>query len=364
MRRVANCALRLRGTRLVSGVAPVLYFPPSAASIMSREEQIKKNTNIALEMIRRQKGPIPPTYTRKTTATVEEIEREIDAMLGGSEKMRKNTTDDQPMDKLSLMERCLRHALWSYYKEEGKYNFKEMSKWLVYTSDDEAKLSQLKRQVEAKEKLMAFRKKTGAQNLPDSLLFQLDWDKEYKAVIDRELINEKRVRYDTLALNTTERDESQISELLQRYRKPSQDKRLDDLVELLERFKTVFAREAIMQRLTIKHLEGQLGVWRYMDWCPEVRDRAELELDITGWQWWSPFEERRVMPIRLRSLNEIREIMSKKQLQKAAEIAERSPKGSKSSDGDRERLLKEILSIQASIHKRDEELIGEKKSAH
>ncbi|CCW68480.1 unnamed protein product [Phytomonas sp. Hart1] len=364
MRRVTSFTIGLKGACFISGVAPVLYFPPSAATIINKEEQIKKNTNIALEMIRSQKGPLPPPYARKTTATIEAIEGEINAILGDSEKMRRSATNDQPMDKLSLMERCLRHALWSYYKEEAKYNFKEMSKWLVYTHEDETQMAQLKRQVEEKEKLIAFREKNGSKNLPDSSLFRLDWNKEYESMIDRELINEKRLRYDTLALNTTERDEAQISKLLQRYRKPAQDKRLDDLVELLERFKSVFAREAIMQRLTIKHLEGQLGVWRYMDWCPEVRDRAELELDITGWQWWSPFEERRVMPIRLRSLNEVRKIMGKKQTQKAAELAELSPKGSKSSDGDRERLLKEILSIQASIYRRDEEPVGEKKSAH
>lgn len=322
---------------------------------MSREEQVKKNTNIALEMIRRYKGSLPPAYTRKTSATIEEIQREIESLLGGAQKLKKSVTEDQPMDKLTLMERCLRHALWSYLKDEGKYDFAEMAKWIVYTPEDEMKVSMMRRQAEQKEKLAAFRQKRAEQGLPDAPLPAVNWAQEYEGVIDRELINEKRLRYDTLAANTFDRDEAAINALLQQYRRPIQEKRLDDLVELLERFKPVLAREAIMQRLTIKHLEGQLGVWRYMDWCPEVRDRAELEVDITGWQWWSPMEERRLLPVRLRTVNEVRDIMAKTQGEKAAEEAERNPKATQSSgDGDRERLLKEVLALQARIHQRDD----------
>merc|ERR1712100_333390 len=92
----------------------------------------------------------------------------------------------------------------------------------------------------------------------------------------------------------------------------------DELVEMLEKFKPILAREAIMQRLTIKHLEGQLGVWRYMDWNPEVRDRAELEADNYAYHWWMEFEEKRLLAIRLRSVNEAKANAEKVQ---ATEIA-------------------------------------------
>lgn len=365
MRRVAVPSLNALCVRSISGVAPVMYFPASNASSVSKEDQVKKNTKIAIEMIKRFKGDVPAPYTRKHSATVEQLEREIETLLGGAQKMRKAATDDQPMDKLALMERCLRHALWSYQKDEGKYDFDEIAKWVIYTPEDEVRLAQLKRQAESKSKLATFRSKRAEQGLPQSPVPLVNWGEEYEAVMDRELVNEKRIRYDTIASNTVERDEAQIEAVLQQYRKPVQDKRLDDLVELLERFKPVLAREAIMQRLTIKHLEGQLGVWRYMDWCPEVRDRAELEIDVTGWQWWSPLEERRMLPVRLRSINEVREIMSQTQATKAAEAAEKNPKASQSSgDGDRERLLKEVLALQARIHERDEAPVEEKKAAH
>ncbi|KAG5486490.1 hypothetical protein LSCM4_07423 [Leishmania orientalis] len=365
MRRFSAPSVTALCVRSICGAAPVMYFPPVPFASVSKEEQVKRNTKIAIEMIRRSKGEAPASYTRKHTATIEQLEKEIEALLGGAQKMRKTTTDDQPMDKLTLMERCLRHALWSYHKDEGKYNFDEIAKWVVYTPEDEVKLAQLKRQVEAKSKLAAYRAKRAEKGLPDAPTPQTNWEEEYRSVTDRELVNEKRIRYDTLAANTMERDEAQIEAVLEQYRKPVQEKRLDDLVDLLERFKPVLAREAIMQRLTIKHLEGQLGVWRYMDWCPEVRDRAELEVDISGFQWWSPLEERRLLPVRLRSVNEVREIMAQTQSSKAAEASTHSPQTSQSAgDGDRERLLKEVLALQARIHQRDDAPAEEKKATH
>ncbi|KAG5510833.1 hypothetical protein JKF63_07905 [Porcisia hertigi] len=364
MRRLTACTSSAPCVRSICGAAPLMYFPPVPFASASKEKQIKKNTKIAIEMIRRYKGEAPVPYTRKHTATIEQLEKEIEALLGGAQKMRKATTDDQPMDKLALMERCLRHALWSYHKDDGKYDFDQIAKWVVYTPEDEVKLAQMKRQAEAKSKLAAYRAKRAQEGLPDAPVPQINWEEEYSNVTDRELVNEKRIRYDTIAANTMERDEAQIEAVLQQYRRPVQDKRLDDLVELLERFKPVLAREAIMQRLTIKHLEGQLGVWRYMDWCPEVRDRAELEVDVSGFQWWSPLEERRLLPVRLRSVNEVREIMAQTQSAKAAEASAHSPQASQSAaDGDRERLLKEVLALQARIHQRDDAPV-EKKAAH
>ncbi|EPY41103.1 hypothetical protein AGDE_02822 [Angomonas deanei] len=346
MRRAAQLSVSLSGARFASGVAPVLYFPPKSSQ-GTPEEQVKRNTKIAIEMIKRFRGAAPAPYSRKTDVTIEQVEKEIESLLGGASKLRKASTDDQPMDKLALMERCLRHALWSYHKDEGKCDFAEMSKWIVYTPEDEVHLAQLKRQSEAKQKVAAFRAKQAEQGLPTTPLPQVNWAEEYQAVVDRELINEKRIRYDALAANNTDCDEAQIESVLQQYKKPAQEKRLDDLVELLEKFKPVLAREAIMQRLTIKHLEGQLGVWRYMDWCPEVRDRAELEVDVSGWQWWSPLEERRLLPVRLRSLNEVREIMGKLQAEKSAESKQSSSSSQGSSDSNRDRLLKEVLALQA-----------------
>lgn len=360
--RVSHLAvLSSLGKRCVCGVAPVLHFPNLTTQEIPESEQIKRNTDIAIEVIRRFKGPTPAAYTRKYNATIEDLQKEIESLLGGAAKLRKNVTDEHPMDKLGLMERCLHHALYSYYKDEGSENFDEMRKWLVYTPEDEMRMTQLKRQVDLKKKVAAHREKRKEQGLPSPLIPQCDWESEYNAVIDQEYIKEKRIRYDTLGRRTLERDEERIEAVLKEYRKPIQDKRLDELVELLERFKPVLAREAILQRLTIKHLEGQLGIWRYMDWCPEVRDRAELEVDVNGWQWWSPSEERRLLPVRLRSVNEVREIMAKSQAENATAQTSISSSSS-SSDSERDRLLKEVLALQARIHLREEDGESEKKA--
>lgn len=357
MRRLSTQTIASPMARSIIGVAPVLHFP-STTPTLSRDQQVKKNTKIALDLIKRFKGPMPAAYTRKTTATIEQVEKEIETLLGGAEKLRKHSTDDQPMDKLTLMERCLRHGLWSYHKDEGKLNFEQLRKWIVYTPTDETSFARLAREQELKEKYEAFRKRRAEAGQPDAPLPKVNWAQEYRNAVDREVVAEKRFRYDQLAINTTDRDEAQVNALLKQYRKPTQDKRVDDLVNLLESFKPVLAREAIMQRLTIKHLEAQLGIQRYMDWCPEVRDRAELEADVNGLQWWTPGEDRRYVNVRLRSKNEVRDIMDKAQVAKAAEREAANPSSSKNlagTDGARDKLLKEVLALQARLNKREEE---------
>jgi hypothetical protein len=356
------------GARAIAGVAPVLYFAPKEAKL-SKEQQLKKNTSIAIQLIRKFKGTVPAPYQRCHKQTIEQVRADIEALLGGAEKMRRKASDDQPMDKLTLMERCLRHGLWMYLKDEGKYDFAAMEKWLVYTQLDESKINQLKREVETKEKYAAFKKKRAEAGGAAVALPTFNWAAEYTGAIDREVVVEKRLRYDLLAVSTTERDEKAVEAVLEEYKRPLQDKRLDDLIDMLEKFKPVLAREAIMQRLTVKHLEGQLGVWRYMDWNPEVRDRAELEADNYCQQWWAEFEEKRLAAVRLRSANEVKEIAEKSQAALMAKTAQNQSVKTSKGSGDsaaREKLLREVLALQARIGKKDEDAAPkeEPKKAH
>jgi hypothetical protein len=369
MRRVAVNSV-FAGARSISGTAPVLHFPKLTPKL-PKDKQVAKNTNIALTLLRRFKGAVPAAYTRTTTATAEQLEKEIEQLLGGAEKLRKKAGDDQPMDKLTLMERCLRHGLWSYYKDEGKLNLEAIEKWCVYTSRDEAAFTQMKRQAELKTLYAAFKKRRQEAGLPDAPLPKIDWAQEYANAVDREVVAEKRIRYDALAVNTTERDEAKIEALQAQYRRPLQEKRLDDLAQLLEKFKPVLAREAIMQRLTIKHLEGQLAVWRYLDWNPEVRDRAELELCQNQYWPWNIHEERRMSLIRLRSKKETAEIMEKNQTTRQMEIDAANPRkvvAAAGGNAERDKLLKEVLALQARLNQRADEPAdkkpAEKKKAH
>eukprot|EP00758_Cryptobia_borreli_P011953 Tbor_TRINITY_DN5705_c3_g3::TRINITY_DN5705_c3_g3_i1::g.20609::m.20609 len=357
MRRAVPFAVVATGFRGIAGVAPVIHFSDNTPK-MSREAQVAKNTKLALKLMKRFKGTMPPAYTRKHSSTIEQIEKEIEALLGGAEKLRKNVSDDQPMDKLTLMERCLRHGLYSYKKDEGQHDFEAYKKWLVYTTNDESRVNLLRREVDLKEKYAAFKARRAAEGGPALSMPNVEWEKEYSANIDREVVSEKRHRYDVLAANTRDRDEAQIELFNKQFRKPTQDKRLDDLIDLLERFKPVLAREAIMQRLTIKHLEGQLGIWRYLDWCPEVRDRAELEVDNGALQWWMQWEEKRMMQIRLRSKNEVAEVMEKTQAEVLAKSSTTTTSiassGKGSNEAARDKLLKEVLALQARINNRDD----------
>ena len=363
-RAVSVMEAAVPGARTIVGVAPVLHFPVTTPKL-PRDQQIAKNTQVAVSLTKRFKGEVPAPYTRKHTATIEQIEKEIEMLLGGAEKMRKNVGDDQPMDKLTLMERCLRHGLWSYKKDEGAHGFAAYQTWLVYTPNDQFRLTQLRREVELKEKYAALKARRAAEGGAAISMPAVDWAKEYEAAVDREIVAEKRHRYDVLACNTRDRDESKLEELNKQYMKATQDKRLDNLVDLLERFKPVLAREAIMQRLTIKHLEGQLGIWRYLDWCPEVRDRAELEVDNGALQWWMQWEEKRLMQVRLRSKNEVAEVMEKAQNEAAAKNTTSNTSAAKGSGNEaRDKLLKEVLALQARINHREEEKPAETKKAH
>jgi hypothetical protein len=368
MLRSANSgAARVAGVRSIVGVAPVIYLGKPKAKL-AKEGQVEKNTNIAIDMIRRFKGAVPKPYTRKHTKSFEEVEKEVELLLGGAEKMRRKVTDEQPMDKLTVMERTLRHAIWQYKKDEGKYDFAELEKWLVYTAGDEQRIGQLKREVELKQKYAAFKAKRAESGAANAPMPAFKWATEYSKTIDRELVVEKRLRYDVMAANSTERDESKIESVLSSYRKPVQDERVDKIVDLLERFKPILAREAIIQRLTIKHLEGQLGVWRYMDWMPEVRDRAELEADNYCHHWWQECEEKRLLAIRLRSKTEVRDVMEKKQQEQLASQKSSGSSAAKAGgkdDSARAKLLAEVLALQARVHRaKEDDKPAKKEEAH
>jgi len=357
MRRGISQGLFTLQRRTITGVAPTLYIPKVNPD-RPIEQQVERNTASALELLRLAKGPKPAPYTRKYKQTFEELSQEVEALLGSAEKMRRPIKDNEPLDKLGAMERALRHALVAWMKDDGRYDFAAMEKWLVYTGLDSQKVSQLRQVVEKKEKYAAFRKKraeagaTAAQITAPSIQLQ----REYDNVVDREVLVEKRVRYDTLARNTTARNDAAIDSENAAYVKPIQDRRLDQIVELLEKFKPMLAREAILQRLTIKHLEGQLGIWRYLDWNPELRDRAELEADNYANQWWNPNEEKRLGQIRLRSKNELSEVVEKNQARRLAD----KPQRAVSSGGDnavtaaREKLLAEIIRMQQRVGRKED----------
>jgi len=335
-------------TRGIAGAAPVLYFPATEPKV-AEAQQIAENTTKALGMVRAFKGALPEAYTRRHETTFEEVQKDIEVVLGGAAKIRKAADNDAPMDKLSLIERVLKHAYWSYQKDNGTYNWEEIEKWVVYTPGDVSKFAQMRREIDLKAKYQNFAQQRKAAGGPSVTIPAFDLKAEYGAAIDREVLVEKRFRYDTLAANTTERDEAAVTALLNEYAKPAQDKRLDNLVDLLEKFKPVLAREAITQRLTVKHLQGQLSFARWMDWNPEVRDRCELEVENLNNEYIEVNEEARVSRIRLRTVNEVKGVMEKAQVSetiKAGSGGATGKKGGKDTSA-RDKLLREIIALQS-----------------
>lgn len=350
MRRFTASMFAPAAARSIVGVAPVLNLkaPEATADVAT---QIERNTNIALDMIKKFKGDIPKPYARRYKTTFEQVEKEVESLLGSAKP--KKTSDDQPMERIAVIEKCLRQGVWNFLKEAGRTDFAEMEKWIVYTSTDESRLAQMKRNHDLKVKVEALRKKkteAGESLAPQP---KVDWAEEYSKTADRELVAEKRYRYGVMSANTTARNESAIEKLLQQYRQPAQDRRLDQLIDMVNKFKPLIAREAIQQRLTIKHLEGQLGVWRYLDWNPEIRDRAETEADNMCWWWWYEYEEKRMGGVRLRTRNEVVELMEREQMKrlsskKGGSSAASSAGGTAAQVNDaRARLLAEVIALQS-----------------
>ena len=353
MRGIVNnsiSSLYVAQIRGVCGVAPVIFIPRFDRE-KNKSEILEKNTNTAIELLRCIKGNKPPAYVRKYSHSFRDLSTEVENLIGSAAKLRKNIQDDEPSDKLTAIERMLRHALWSYLKDEGSSNFAEMDKWLVYTQLDMQKSAALRSEHEKRVKYESFkaeRKRTGgAENVSHLTPPEMNLAEEYNNVIDREVVVEKRWRYDALSRHSTERNEAAIKKENAAYLKPIQARRLDYIVELLEKFKPMLAHEAIMQRLTIKHLEGQLGQWRYLDWNPEVRDRAELEADNNFPFSHMPHEEKRLLSVHLKSKAELIELAEKTQ----AHIAAKKSSGKRiaGTDGaslNREKLIAEIVRLQ------------------
>ena len=360
--------------RGITGVAPTIFIPKLAPlDFTAHETQIEKNTAVAIELVRCIKGPKPEPYTRKHTATFHELSTEVESLIGSASKLRRDVRDYEPLDKLSAMERSLRHVMWSYIRdEEGNSKnlyedpsfdadayFSGLEKWISYTNADQQRIERMKDEFERNKRYFQLKQKRlealkSDPNAADHVtLPTMDFEAEYKNVADREVVVEKRIRYNTLNIKTTLKDEAAIDAEMAAYLRPIQLKRLDQICDLLEAFKPLLAREAILQRLTIKHLEGQLGIWRYLDWNPEVRDRAELEADNNCQQWWMPNEEKRLQGVRLYTKTELSERAEKRQLAVVKKATTKLSGADDEQSKQREKLLQEIINMQQRIGRKE-----------
>ena len=364
-------------------MAPTLFIPKIASKdFKEHEAQIEKNTAVALELLQCIKGAKPAQYTRNHTATFAEISKEVENLIGSSSKLKRNVRDNEPLDKLSAMERALRHVIWSYIRDEescssrkfedtdfdSQKHFAEMEKWICYTVADSQRLTVMKDDFEKNKRYHQLKKnrlealRTDPSSIDQIAQPSMDLEAEYKNVVDREIVVEKRIRYNNLSIKTSLKNDTLVDAENAAYLKPIQEKRLDQLVNLLESFKPLLAREAILQRLTIKHIEGQLGIWRYLDWNPEVRDRAELEADNCCHQWWMPNEEKRLQGVRLLTKNELSERAEKKQSAVQQKAAARGSGGEDEKSKQRDKMLQEIIQLQQRIGRKEGDDDGDVKS--
>eukprot|EP01061_Rhynchopus_euleeides_P043015 TRINITY_DN7506_c0_g1_i1.p2 TRINITY_DN7506_c0_g1~~TRINITY_DN7506_c0_g1_i1.p2 ORF type:complete len:422 (+),score=176.47 TRINITY_DN7506_c0_g1_i1:53-1267(+) len=264
-----RCAARLSvQARTIAGVAPVLHFPSATPAA----DQKSVNTKKALEVLRAQLGEKPAAYTRKYSATYEQIKGEIDSVLANCGSEEAPLEDGKEVTQMQVIERVLRHGLVQYAKNEGTASYADIEKWLVYTAQDQMEFNKLKRDAELQEKLKAFRGSS------QTTIPKFDWATEYSNAIDRETVAEKRKRYDQIAGTTFERDEDAIDAELKSYKEPVQAEALDRLVDQLKMFKPFLAKQVVQAKLIERNAEGQLSYSRFADFNPDARDLAELEV--------------------------------------------------------------------------------------
>eukprot|EP01062_Namystynia_karyoxenos_P053954 TRINITY_DN4403_c0_g1_i2.p1 TRINITY_DN4403_c0_g1~~TRINITY_DN4403_c0_g1_i2.p1 ORF type:complete len:443 (+),score=191.66 TRINITY_DN4403_c0_g1_i2:100-1329(+) len=344
MRRAASTAARRAGQRGLCGQAPVLHFPKAATE--SREAQVARNTAVALELLRAQLGERPQPYTRKHSASIQEIQKEIEDVLKSCGTESGPLQDGRELTSMQVIERVLRHGVLTYLKNEGQYDWDGLEKWLVYTATDGQEFNKLKRQVEDTQKYEQYKGEHGGRAcVPD-----FDWAAEYAGATDREVVSEKRKRYDAVAATTFDRNVKAISDEMSAHRKPAQDKLLDTLVDQVTMFKPFLAKQVIQTKLIERNADGQLSFSRFVDWNPDARDIAELETE-TAQQRIATLEPlgfdetyKRYAEVRMRSKEEVLERMDRRQQELAASSA--SAAGGGAEDSKRAALMAEIIKLQ------------------
>lgn len=341
------------GRRCISGVAPVLHFPKTAAGCK------EKNTAAALEFIRAGMGEKPAPYTRKYTHGIAEIQKEVEDTLKSTGVEAPELQPGAELKTSDVVERVLRHGVLSYLKAEGTYDWDALEKWLVYTPTDAQEFSRLKREVEDKQKYADYKKDNKGTLLP-----VFDWATEYAEAIDREVVSEKRGRYDKIASQTFERDEAAIDAELAAYRKPKQDKLLDTLVDQLTLFKPFLAKQVIQAKLIERNAEHQLSFSRFADWNPDARDIAEAEHEAqpsgvaTGEGYGVEETYKRYAEVRMRTTEEVLDRMDKVQAERAADSSGGSGSGS-AVEVKRAALMAEIIKLQTRGARDEEETKGD-----
>jgi len=352
MRRGAQVGVQA-GRRCISGVAPVLHFPKTAAGCK------EKNTAAALEFIRAGMGEKPAPYTRKYTHGIAEIQKEVEDTLKSTGVEAPELQPGAELKTSDVVERVLRHGVLSYLKAEGTYDWDALEKWLVYTPTDAQEFSRLKREVEDKQKYADYKKDNKGTLLP-----VFDWATEYAEAIDREVVSEKRGRYDKIASQTFERDEAAIDAELAAYRKPKQDKLLDTLVDQLTLFKPFLAKQVIQAKLIERNAEHQLSFSRFADWNPDARDIAEAEHEAqpsgvaTGEGYGVEETYKRYAEVRMRTTEEVLDRMDKVQAERAADSSGGSGSGS-AVEVKRAALMAEIIKLQTRGARDEEETKGD-----
>eukprot|EP01060_Flectonema_neradi_P024594 TRINITY_DN3351_c0_g2_i1.p1 TRINITY_DN3351_c0_g2~~TRINITY_DN3351_c0_g2_i1.p1 ORF type:complete len:408 (+),score=116.43 TRINITY_DN3351_c0_g2_i1:56-1279(+) len=344
----------IRGTarqlRTISGVAPVIYFPSTKAC----PDQVATNTKKVIDTIRAQLGEKPAPYTRKYATDFKHIKGEVDAILGSCGSDEAPLQDGKEITQMQVIERVLRHGICSYEMNEGNCSPADMEKWLLYTATDSQEFSKLQREAEEKKSYDAFK----ASN-PETTLPEFDWAAEYANAVDREVVAEKRLRYEKVAATTFARDEAAIKAELEAYKRPAQDKLLDNLIDQINTFKPFLAKQVIQAKLIERNIDGQLTFSRFADWNPDARDAAEVlaetRLAIPDDVEPLPVDEtvKRYADVRMKTKEEIIEKMDSVQ---QAEMAASGGGGSSMSGGDARRaaLMQEIMRLQAGASSKDD----------
>lgn len=334
----------MRQVRSIAGVAPMLHFP----SATPNPEQKRINTANALEMLRAQLGEKPEAYTRKYDTPFAQVKEEIVSVLASTGSKGAPLEDGKELTQLQVIERVLRHGLVSYEKNEGTASNEDIEQWLVYTAADQMEFNKMKRDAELNERYTAFKAASPANVQPEC-----NWADEYARTLDREIVSEKRLRYDQIAATDFSKDEGAISAELVQYKQPVQDKALDTLIDQVNIFKPFLAKQVIQAKLIERNMDGQLSYSKFADWNPDARDNTDLACETYMMKPGTVdeglnFEEanKRYADVRMKTKEEVLEKMDVTQQSAMASTAS-SGGAMGADDARRAQLLAEIVKLQS-----------------
>eukprot|EP01006_Ploeotia_vitrea_P047918 TRINITY_DN67176_c3_g1_i1.p1 TRINITY_DN67176_c3_g1~~TRINITY_DN67176_c3_g1_i1.p1 ORF type:complete len:461 (-),score=67.36 TRINITY_DN67176_c3_g1_i1:868-2250(-) len=284
VRRAATRTALRRGagaTRSLSGKSPTLYFPPAGGKNVQKVTDAAEWTKLLSQNVG---TPLLYFYRSRYPQQTAEDVQEIKNQLNGDLNSFYGADWEAKYAELEFPE-------WMYHSRRvlnAEINQNDLAAITGITDEDDPYTSiradYLKDQQKIDAQYQSLLAEVNNQQLPAP---QFDWDSEYNSALDREALEEKRRRYDTLSNTSLQWDKDLFNQWDASYNACrndlEKDRDIDYLRETELRVQDHLRNEYYYQR--VAHLRDPFdGVARIPPWTwyllhPEITDTIEADED-------------------------------------------------------------------------------------